>query len=66
MKIKDMITQDAFAWYLPTSQHYFSKKWIGAANENLHFDLVQNIMERRDNSVKGSVGLELGSLVRDK
>ena len=51
---------------LPTSQQYFSKIWIGATNENLHFDLVQNIMERKDNSMKGSVGLELGSLVRDK
>ena len=39
---------------------------MGATNENLHFDLVRNIMERKDNSMKGSVGLELGSLVRDK
>ena len=39
---------------------------MGATNENLHFDLVWNIMERKDNSMKGSVGLELGSLVRDK
>ena len=51
---------------LSTSQHYFSRKWIGATKENLRFDLVKNIIERKDNSVKGSVSLELGSLVRDK
>ena len=39
---------------------------MGATNDNLQFDLVWNIMERKDKSTKGSVGLEPGSLVRDK
>ena len=43
MRIKNMITQDEFSWYLTTSPNYFYLKLVESRKENLYFESVSNI-----------------------
>ena len=39
IRIRDMITQDECIDTSTDSPHFFYRKWIGATNENVNFDV---------------------------